>query len=169
MLTEKQVKSFWLRLQQLGHWCRSVPVLESNTGTAKDIRSVLVVASLARTFAQFLFQPTDHLAPDSGLRELLLRQAAENGAKEAATRAHIRALLPSGLQAARARRVDETCTTIMEVVKGVLPANREQEFLNHLAVLAGEASKIWEDICHCTETRLADSPLSDKSADLVEK
>lgn len=115
------------------------------------MRSVVVVAGLARTFVNFLFQPTDHLAPNSGLRELLLQQAEENGAKEAATRAHIRALLPNEMQAARAQRVNETCATIMKVIEGVLPANREQEFRNHLAVLAGEPSQIWEDICHCTD------------------
>lgn len=91
---------------------------------------MVVLASLARTSAHFLFQPIDYLAPSSGLRELLLQQAAENGAKETATRAHIPGLLPNELSAARAQRVDKTCTRMMKVVDSVLPANREQEFRN---------------------------------------
>ncbi|WPH02407.1 Hypothetical protein R9X50_00527000 [Acrodontium crateriforme] len=150
-LDSPTTKSFWPRLERQGLWIKSVPLPASNTDTAKTMRSVIIVAALARIFDDFLFEPTYHLPHNSGVRELLLQQAADNGAKEAAIRAQFQALLPRERETARSRRVEETRVTFMRLIEGLLSPAEEQKLQTQLTKLAEDACRIWEEICCYTD------------------
>jgi hypothetical protein len=76
----------WAKLND-NKWVKNhIPLPQSNSNIAKQMRVAVVLSALARLVVKFLFQPTYVLDECSGLRPLLRHQAAVNPRKEMFTR-----------------------------------------------------------------------------------
>ena len=118
---------------------------------AKQMRCVVILASMARIFAEYLFQPTLLLPAQCGIRDVLTRQAQQSSARECAVRALLQALLPSEQEPACSKRIDKACDAVMMVVHELLLGEQQAEFRGRLQGVAEEACEIWRDVCHLTD------------------
>jgi hypothetical protein len=71
-----------------------IPIPQSNTVDAKNMRVAAILAILARSVDRNIFQPTYHLDFNSGLRELFVQQAAKNSKRESCCRAFLLPMFP---------------------------------------------------------------------------
>ncbi|KAK6421852.1 hypothetical protein LTR95_016760 [Oleoguttula sp. CCFEE 5521] len=133
------------------HSIKSLPVPQSNTIAAKQMRCIVILASLARAFAEYLFHPTHLLRRDSGIRDMLVRQAQADSAKEFAVRASLQALLPSEQEGILSERINELCDDFMALVGGLLAPSEQPNFRDLLKDLAENASEAWRELCCFTE------------------
>jgi len=148
-------------LDGLGRWNKDLPLFESNSPAAKEMRSVAILASMSRIFVRQLFRPTYLLSVDSGLQEVLYRQAKDHSAKESRLRAAIIALLPQEREAAITGAVAMTCTEVSDLISGLLSPADATDFAEWLKEIAEEACEIWQDICRYSDSVRPDFALKD--------
>lgn len=129
-----------------------LPLPQSNSEAAIQMRCVAILAHLARTFVHDLFQPTYLIPETSDVHTLLLRQAYENPAKAAAFRASLQALLPSEQEHAVQKRTEKACNTVASLTNGLLPYDEDIRYRSQLKTLAEEASQVWRAICCFIDT-----------------
>ena len=122
------------------------PIPQSNSDAAKQMRCALIMASLARAIDAHIFQPTYFLSADSGIRNLLTRQAQDESRKESAVRALIQAMLPKEQDTVATSRVAQACGDVMQDVGGLLPSEAERTFKERVTDIAEEARDIWREI-----------------------
>jgi hypothetical protein len=146
-----KVETFRARLERLGIRSGQLPLLSSNSQAAKHMRCVAILASVARIFADYLFQPTYLLPANSGMRDLLARQAKEHGAKESNLRASLQALLPGEQELASSKAIGTACDAIIALVSEFLPHTDEASFRTQLRDIAEEACETWQEICRSTD------------------
>lgn len=103
-----------------------------------------VLASISRIFVQQLFRSTYLLSADSGLQELLYRQAKDHSAKESKLRSFILALLPHEQEAVITGAVRTTCMEILDLTNGLLNPTDTANFQERLEDIAEEACEIWQ-------------------------
>jgi hypothetical protein len=118
-----------------------LPLSESNSQAAEEMRSVAVMASVSRIFVRQLFRPT-YLPADSGIQELLHQQVRDHSVKESRLRAAILALLSQGQEAAITGAVRTTCNGILDLTSGLLSSADAAEFQERLKDITEEACEI---------------------------
>lgn len=138
-------------MERLGLQSERLPLLPSNTRAAKHMRCVAILASVARVFANHLFQPTYLLPANSGMRDLLARQAKDHSAKESNLRASLQLLLPEEQESASSQAIEATCDVIITLVSGFLSPAEETGFCTQLRDIAEEACDAWRVICCSTD------------------
>lgn len=124
----------------------SLPIIASNSKSAKQMRILSVVAIIARQFDTHLLQPTYLIGSQHQLRDLLTDQAFDESRKEAAVRGLIQALLPKRQDSVASDRVQIACSDIMRIVQDLLPANLRPSLKEQLEELAEEARDRWGDV-----------------------
>lgn len=123
-----------------------MPLPESNSDAAKQMRCVVILGQLARSTAIHVLQPT-HLFPANGcIGSVLTRQARDDSRKESAIRALFQAMLPNEHDAYATRAVDRACKEVMALTERLLGPDRSTEFTNQLKALVQEACVIWREI-----------------------
>jgi hypothetical protein len=125
------------------------------------MRSVAILASMSRIFVRQLFRPTYLLSVDSGLQEVLYRQAKDHSAKESRLRAAIIALLPQEQETAITGAIAMTCTEVSDLTSGLLSPADAADFAEWLKEIAEEACEIWQDICRYSDSVRPDFALED--------
>lgn len=138
-----------------------MPLSESNSQAAKEMRSVAILASVSRVFVRQLFRPTYLLSADSGIPELLHRQVRDQSLKESRLRAAILALLPQEQEAAIAGAIRTTCKEILDLTSGLLSSSDAAEFQERLKDLVEEACEMWQGICRHSDAVRPDFELTD--------
>ncbi|GAB7334911.1 hypothetical protein MBLNU13_g06796t2 [Cladosporium sp. NU13] len=123
-----------------------LPIVPSNSKSAKQMRIVSIIAILARQFDAYLLQPTYLLDSDNQLRDLLLDQALDEPRKESAVRGLVQALLPKRQDSTGSTRVAQVCDKIMHIIQDLLPKNLQLSFREQLEELAEEARDRWGDV-----------------------
>ncbi|KAM0714628.1 hypothetical protein Q7P37_009924 [Cladosporium fusiforme] len=98
-IVDCKIETFRSGLDRLGRWNKDLPLPESNSQAAKEMRSVAVLASVTRIIVRQLFRPTYLLAANSGLEDVLIRQVKDHSAKESNLKAAFLALLPQEQEA----------------------------------------------------------------------
>lgn len=156
-----QIETFRSRLDRLGRWSKDLPLCESNSRSAKEMRSVAVLASISRIFVRQLFRPTYLLTVDSGLQELLNRQVKDHDVKESRLRAAILALLPQEQDVAITGTIRATCKEVFDLISGLLSSPDETKFQEQLIDLAEEACEIWQGVCRHSDAVRPDFELAD--------
>lgn len=150
--TSPQTKTFWATYEQKSGLSDVLPLPQSNSEAAIQVRCVAISAYLARIFVRDLLQPTYFLPSESNIRGLLTRQAYDNPAKATAFRASLQALLPEAQEKAIDERTKVACNTIATLTNGLLPGNEDMQYRSQLQSLAEEASQVWRAICCFTDT-----------------
>lgn len=110
------------------------------------MRSVVILASIVRTMDVYIFQPTHFLAPNSGVRDLLTRQAREDSRKESAFRAMMQALLPREMDTAATGKVNQMCDEVMQDFGPLLSSELSKKFREELLDITEDARDIWRNI-----------------------
>lgn len=107
------------------------------------MRIAVILAILARLIDKYLFQPSYILHEESGLREILIRQAIENSKREAFTRG----IFLATFEDEQADIADELVTRIvkelMHHIHDLLPAVHVESFRNRLEQIVQDARDIW--------------------------
>lgn len=120
-----------------------LPIVPSNSKSAKQMRIASIVAIIARQFDAYLLQPTYLLDPENQLRDLLTEQALDEPRKESAVRGLVQALLPKRQDSAGSTRVIQVRDKIMRNIQDLLPRNLQLSFQEQLEELAEEARDRW--------------------------
>ncbi|KAI7489213.1 hypothetical protein KC351_g1493 [Hortaea werneckii] len=151
-LNDPKTKAFWATYEQKSGLSDVLPLPQSNSEAAIQVRCVAISAYLARIFVRDLLQPNYLLPSESNIRGLLTRQAYDNPAKATAFRASLQALLPEAQEKAIDERTRVACNTIATLTNGLLPGNEDMQYRSRLQSLAEEASQVWRAICCFTDT-----------------
>ena len=130
-------------------WEHTLPIPQSNSTAAKQMRSVVILASIARAIDMHVFQPTYFLPTNAGIRDLLTRQAQEDSRKESAFRAMMQAVLPKEQDTVATSRVLQVCDETMLNIGGFLSLRAAAKFKDSLEDIIEDARDIWQ------ETRLS--------------
>ncbi len=141
-----QNQAIWNGLKQSRYDELALPIPQSNTNAAKQMRCVAIMANIARAIDTYILQPTDFLPSNGGLRGLLVRQAQDESRKEAALRAMIQALLPTQQDTAATSRIDEACNDVMHDVGGLLPREAVATFKGELTDIVENTRDIWRQV-----------------------
>lgn len=110
------------------------------------MRSVVILASLAHTIDFHIFQPTYFLPPNSGIRNLLTRQAQDESRKESAIRAMAQALLPRDQDTVASGRVIQACDELIQDFGALLPPEGATKFRENLKEIVEDARDVWRNI-----------------------
>ncbi|KAI7158568.1 hypothetical protein KC349_g4757 [Hortaea werneckii] len=151
-LNDPKTKAFWATYEQKSGLSDALPLPQSNSEAAVQMRCVAILAYLARIFVRELLQPNYLLPNESNIRELLTRQAYENPSKATAFRASLQALLPAAQEEALDERTEIACNIVATLTNGILPDREEMRYRSQLKSLAEEASQVWRAICCFTDT-----------------
>lgn len=149
-LTDQKNETPWKALRQLpgtvAEFPIPLPIVPSNSTSAKQMRIISIIAIIARQFDAYILQPTYLLDSGNQLRDLLTEQASDECRKESAVRGLIQALLPKRQDSAGSTRVKQVCVEIMRIIQDLLPRNLQLSLLEQLEELAEEARDRWGDI-----------------------
>src|ERR1700761_7601698 len=115
----------WDCLKQSHYRDLVLPIPQSNSEAAKQMRCAVIMAIVARTIDAHIFQPTYLLSPNSGIRPLLTRLAQEDSRRESALRALIQTMLSQEQSTAADKCIAQTCDDVMQSAAGVLPKGEE--------------------------------------------
>ncbi|KAB5540580.1 hypothetical protein GE09DRAFT_1137783 [Coniochaeta sp. 2T2.1] len=130
-------ESCWANLRQseyLKH-ARQIPLPQSNSPAAKQMRVAAVLAVLSRALDRYVFRPvyiTDNGAGDDGIVNLLRAIACDSATKEEHTRATLLAMLPEKQKAAATKRVSAAVREVSWAVQHLLSALQYETFCNGL-------------------------------------
>lgn len=118
----------------------------SNSDAAKQMRSIIVLTGVVRAIDEYILQPTYFLTPGCGIRDLLIRQAQEDGRKESGLRAMMQAFLPRQVDIAATKRVKLLCNEVTEDFGSLLSTELATKFESQLSDIVEDVRDIWRDI-----------------------
>ncbi|EKG12925.1 hypothetical protein MPH_09917 [Macrophomina phaseolina MS6] len=133
----------WTEIRDPQDFSHKIPLPRTNSPSAKSMRIAVILAILARLIDKYLFQPSYILSEESGLREVLIRQAIENSRREAFTRG----IFLATFEDEQAEVADELVTRIvkelMHHIHHLLPAPQVESFRTRLEQIVQDARDIW--------------------------
>jgi hypothetical protein len=106
------------------------------------MRVAIILAMLARSIDTHLFHPTYVLEEDSGVRQLLLRQAVRNSKRESFCRALLLSMFPEEQEVAAGERVNRVIED-MRNVEDLLPQAKIEDFRSELGQFVRRTCKTW--------------------------
>ncbi|KAL0253360.1 hypothetical protein SLS55_010337 [Diplodia seriata] len=126
----------------------STPIPRSNSYTAKVIRIAAALSILANLVDALIFQPTYHLPPNSGIRELLFDCASVKQEREALLRSMLLALPNEEQESEKARRIDEVSTELMSHIQDLILVGQRTTFRAELEQVISTMQMKWERVQH---------------------
>jgi predicted nucleic acid-binding Zn-ribbon protein len=141
-------ESCWANLRQseyLKH-AHQIPLPQSNSSAAKQMRVAAVLAVLSRALHRYIFRPvylTEYGAGDDGIVNMLRAIACDNTAREEHTRAMLLAMLPDKQKAAAAKRVSAVVREVSWSVQHLLSALQYEAFCTGLETACKLACVQW--------------------------
>lgn len=144
----------WTRLRETTIFKHQIPLPQSNSNVAKEMRIAIVLGILARLINTYIFQPTYLLEEDSGLRDVLRRQAIKDPKKESFTRGILLSMFPEE-QMSEAK--DRMIWVIEDLVarggvQDVLIPDKINPFEKELENLLAQALEFWRSVQHSTQS-----------------
>ena len=119
----------WKKLKENEILQHRIPLPSTNTSAAKHMRIATILAILARSIDNHIFQPTYLLEEDSGIRELLLREAVSCSKRESFCRALLGKMLPDEQADAARERAKRVAADVMLEVQDLLPPDDAESYL----------------------------------------
>jgi hypothetical protein len=133
-----------------------IPIPQSNTIDAKNMRVAAVLAILARSVDRNIFQPIYHLDSNSGLRELFVQEAVNNSRRESWCRAFLLPMFPQYQERVVAERCARVVHEVMSVVQGLLPGEQIDLFRISLKQFTETTINAWQRIQRMKEKLKSD-------------
>ncbi|KAL6242588.1 hypothetical protein RBB50_010234 [Rhinocladiella similis] len=131
----------WTALKQVPEATYATPVPFSNTRAAKQMRTFLVMAVLARSLTNHIFTPTYIVEEESELRDLLF-EISDNAKKEF-LRGMIMSLFEKKQREIATQRVSTVVREVLSPVQDLLGLDAVQKFGQELKTKIQEAKDIW--------------------------
>lgn len=145
----------WKRLKELElgpqHGQHQVPLPQSNSQAAKQMRIAIMLAILARAIDKDIFQPTYILDGESGIRELLLHQAIADSGKEAYCRSILLSMFPEEQTKVSEERVKEVIGDVGWYAQDLLSVTQFETFKAGLEQVVQNASDLWKTVQHAKQ------------------
>ncbi|PSN60506.1 hypothetical protein BS50DRAFT_625878 [Corynespora cassiicola Philippines] len=147
-LSEPLLQSDWSALHDNSVFKNQIPLPQSNSDIAKKMRVATIVGMFARLIDKFIFQPTYLSTEDSGLREVLRRQAMAEPKKERYTRGILLATLPKDQDEISKDVILYTVEDMLENVKVRVFLNPDalEAFKKALESLVAQFQEQWKTI-----------------------
>ncbi|RVX69000.1 hypothetical protein B0A52_08067 [Exophiala mesophila] len=131
----------WTTLKHVPEATYATPVPYSNTRAAKQMRTFLVMAVLARSLTNHIFTPTYIVEEESELRDLLF-EISDNAEKEF-LRGMIMSLFEKKQREIASQRVSTVVREVLSPVQDLLGLDAAQKFGQELKSKIQEAKDIW--------------------------
>lgn len=142
----------WAELRDDTIFKLQIPLPQSNSGAAKEMRIAMVIGVLARLVDKYIFQPTYVLGDSSGLRDLLLRQAVVDDKKETFARRMLLSMFPEEQEAEAKIRRDWVIQDLVEdVLVHFLDPENIREFEKELENVVVQAQECWRTVQYCNQ------------------
>ncbi|KKA21590.1 hypothetical protein T310_4377 [Rasamsonia emersonii CBS 393.64] len=125
-----------------------VPLPQSNSDAAKQMRIAVISAILAREIDKHIFQPSYILPEDSGIRELLADLAMKNSKKESFCRALLLSIDPDTQAKNLEKRMKQVVTNVGSYLDGLLSETQYTAFCRSLEEVVKDAADLWKTIQH---------------------
>ncbi|ORY18328.1 hypothetical protein BCR34DRAFT_610336 [Clohesyomyces aquaticus] len=149
-LPDEMLQNDWSGLRDDTVFTLQIPLPQSNSEAAKEMRIAMVVGILARLVDRYIFQPTYILDDESGFRELLRRQVAVDDKKEAFTRGMFLSMFPEEQECwaknGRDRVIEDL---IKDVVVHFLAPGDIGSFREELENVVVQAQECWRTVQYC--------------------
>lgn len=136
----------WTMLRAPLDFQHRIPLPASNSVAAKSMRTTVILAILARLIDKHIFHPTFLLETDSGLREILVRQAVLHRSRESFTRSLLLNMFPEEQQSRSERMVSVVLQEMAPYVRNLLPLDEINMFQEKLRPLICAGRDVWMSI-----------------------
>jgi hypothetical protein len=110
------VQRDWAKLRENDVFKHRIPLPQSNSGIAKEMRVAIVLGALSKLVDSLIFQPTFVLHEDSGLRELLCHQAVIDPIKERYTRGILLSMFPENQENTSKENIGIVVKELLDIV-----------------------------------------------------
>ncbi|KAL4998901.1 hypothetical protein BDV10DRAFT_166012 [Aspergillus recurvatus] len=120
-----------------------VPLPQSNSPAAKQMRLAIFLAILAREVDKQIFQPTYIVREDAGIRESLARLAASDNGKESFCRSILLSIDPDAQNVVLQSRIQAVVDNVSSHLRGMLPDNQLSELRASIEKIAERAADVW--------------------------
>ncbi|KAH6660884.1 hypothetical protein BKA67DRAFT_69285 [Truncatella angustata] len=132
----------WAKIRNHGRVNRIIPLPLSNTREAKQMRISAVLAILAWSLAQYIFQPT-YLLQCNELSDLLAGLADGDPVRENYLRSVLLPVLPSRQKSNGKKRIEQVVTEVFTAVSPVLSSQKHDEFRSSLEAVCKQICGQW--------------------------
>jgi hypothetical protein len=132
----------WAKIRNHSRVNRIIPLPLSNTREAKQMRISAVLAILAWSLAQYIFQPT-YLLQCNELSDLLAGLADDDPVRENYLRSVLLPVLPSKQKANGKKRIEQVVLEVYVAVSPVLPTSKHDEFRSSLESMCKQVCGQW--------------------------
>ncbi|KAI9873485.1 MAG: hypothetical protein M1830_000360 [Pleopsidium flavum] len=152
-LTEKCLRdtSAWKNLRDSPHLDRGLPLPQSNSPAAKNMRIAAILAILARCIDLHVFQPSHLLDEEDEIRPLLVRQAMANSKKESFCRAVLLSMFSEDQARNAAKGIERVVREVPWCVRNLLSDAQYDSFRLGLEHVVKQAYHAWQLIQSATE------------------
>ncbi|KAH8681741.1 hypothetical protein BX600DRAFT_505395 [Xylariales sp. PMI_506] len=132
----------WNKLKNHGRVNRIIPLPLSNTPEAKQMRIAAVMAVVAWSFAQYIFQPT-YLLQCNELSDLLAGLADDDPVRENYLRSVLLPIHPSKQKTNGKKRIEQAVADVFACVSPVLPELKKEVFRSSLEKMCKQVCGQW--------------------------
>ncbi|KAF2195054.1 hypothetical protein K469DRAFT_2802 [Zopfia rhizophila CBS 207.26] len=153
-LPDEKLQKDWITLRNTDIVKYNIPLPQSNSAIAKEMRIAKVLAIFAKLVDKYIFQPTYLLIEKSRFRELLRRLASFDPEKERFARGMMLSVFPHEQDEGDKSMVDWVIVHLMETagVDDILAAEDIPRFEDELEVLLVRAQEVWRSVLRSTQS-----------------
>lgn len=134
--------TIWAKIRNHGRVNRIIPLPLSNTREAKQMRICAVLAIVAWSLAQYIFQPT-YLLQCNELSDLLAGLADDDPVREHYLRSVLLPVSPSKQKSNGKKRIEQVVVEVFASVSPVLPNSKHDEFRSSLETMCKQICGQW--------------------------
>ncbi|KAH8592633.1 hypothetical protein B0O99DRAFT_597074 [Bisporella sp. PMI_857] len=139
-------KTAWKHLKDSEHLDRAIPLPRSNSLAAKHMRVAALLAILARSISQHIFQPTYLLEDNEDrdeIRSLLVNLAVTNSKKESFCRALLLSIFPEDQAKNSAKAVEQVVREVAWCVRNLVFDAQFEKFRSDVEGVVRKALDVW--------------------------
>lgn len=142
------IQSDWTKLRENDIFRHRIPLPQSNSDAAKEMRVAVILGTFAKLVDKIIFQPTFLLREYSGLREVLRHQAVLDPGKERYARGILLSMFPEDQDTICTEGVDIVVEELLDTVnvRALLTAETAPAFEKALASLVAQFQEAWKVI-----------------------
>ncbi|KAF2815691.1 uncharacterized protein BDZ99DRAFT_514338 [Mytilinidion resinicola] len=157
-LPDQMLQKHWGKLHENSIFKHEIPLPQSNSDIAKEMRIATVLGNLARLVNKHIFQSVYLLDESDGLHDLLRRQAVVENRKETFVRGILLSMFPEEQEEEAGKRIDWVVEDLTKEVgiRDVLTTDVVGTFERELEIFLAQAQRVWRSV-QCSKQRLEPS------------
>ncbi|KAL4926588.1 uncharacterized protein BDV17DRAFT_293384 [Aspergillus undulatus] len=143
-----QNRSIWDAFKRKSNFAveHHVPLPNSNSPAAKQMRLAVLLAILAREIDKQIFQPTYIVPEDAGIRDTLAGLAASDNEKESFCRSILLLIDPETEKVVLQSRIQAIVRNVSQYLYDMLPEDQFTELRASIGKIAERAANVWHPI-----------------------